>query len=180
MLNSYIISFLLIVLFTVTVIPKGRAGEVVHLPNYSLKYSVRTSAEKSIIWRLWADVENWKSFDARLTYSYLVAGNEFGKGAVGYLKAKNGPKTKFEIIEFKNGVSFTESLKIPLYQTIELQRYFEDDGSGSTVFTHEVNFKGALRSVAYFFLYRAFKKDLQLVVERLKMIAEYDEAKASE
>ncbi len=152
-----------------------RAEEVVKLPNYSLKYSAKTSASKATIWSLWADVENWKEFDVRLQYSYLVDDICLKKGAVGYLKAKNAPKTKFKITQFKKLVSFTESLKIPLYQTIELQRYFEESDDGSTIFTHQVTFKGGLRPIMYGLLHRPFKKDLKLVVERLKDLAETQE-----
>lgn len=58
------------------------------------------------------------------------------------------------------------------YQTVELKRYFIENEDGTITFTHEVSFKGRLRSVAYALLCGAFKKDLKLVVERLKEIAE--------
>lgn len=151
------------------------AGEVIKLPDYSLKYSATTTASKETIWNFWSDVENWKDFDERLAYSYLADGGKFETGASGYLKAKIGPKTKFELVAVNQSVSFVESLKIPLYQTIELQRYFEENDDGATVFTHEVNFKGPLRAVMCALLCGPFKKDLKLVVERLKEMAEREE-----
>ena len=129
------------------------------------------------IWALWEDVENWTEFDERLAYAYLVEGDVFEFGATGYLKAHVGPKTRFDIIAFDRGVSFTESLKLPLGNSVELQRYFEPTENGETVFIHEVNFKGPLRSVMYVLLCRPFKKDLKLVVERLKLIAEQKDYK---
>jgi len=149
--------------------------DVIELTNYSLKYSVETSAKKSTIWRLWSDVENWKKFDTILEYSYLVDDAEFKTGSIGYLNAKGAPKTKFILTEVNDGISFTESLKIPLYQTIDLQRYFEVNNKGNTTFTHEVNFKGSLKNIMYFLLSGTFKNELIHVMENLKKVAENEE-----
>jgi len=150
--------------------------DVVELPNYSLKYSVETTAKKSTIWRLWSDVENWKKFDTLLEYSYLVDDAKFETGAIGYLNAKGAPKTKFKLIEVNPGISFTERLSVPLYQTIDLQRYFEINEKGTTTFTHEVNFKGSLKPVMYALLCRTFKKELIHVMRNLKDVAELEDA----
>ena len=163
------IYFIIAVLFAASSV---KAQEVVKLPNYSLKYSIEVKASKETIWNIWKDVENWKDFDERLQYSYLTNDAVFEKGAIGYLKAKNAPKTKFEIIEFDDKTSFTQSLKIPFYQTIELQRYFEKGRDSQLMLVHEVNFKGRLRAVMYTLLCKPFKKDLKLVVNRIKELAE--------
>ncbi|NOX27451.1 MAG: hypothetical protein GXP21_04565 [Gammaproteobacteria bacterium] len=154
--------------------------DVIELANYSLKYSVETSAKKSTIWRLWSDVENWQKFDTILEYSYLVDNAEFKTGSIGYLNAKGAPKTKFILTEVNDEISFTESLKIPLYQTIDLQRYFEVNNKGKTTFTHEVNFKGSLKSILYFLLSGTFKSELINVMENLKKVAENEEQEALE
>lgn len=170
--------FTLFVLIAVLFISQNAYAEsdVIELPNCSLKYSVETTADKSTIWRLWTDVSNWNKFDTLLEYSYLNGNADFVVGSTGYLKAKGAPKTKFELVEINEGVSFIESLKIPLWQTIELQRYFETDQNGNTVFTHEVNFKGPLRYLMYSILKRTFKKELKLVMGRLKNVAEEEGA----
>ncbi len=150
----------------------ARANDIVHLSRYAFKYSAQTKASKETIWALWADVENWPAFDERLDYAYLVDDKHFKHGAVGYLKGKNAPKTKFEITAFEAGKSFSERLHIPLYQSVDLLRYFEDNEHGQTVFTHEVRFRGRLSPLMYTLLARPFKKDIKLVVERVKDIAE--------
>ena len=120
------------------------SDEVIDLPGLSFKYSIETSAQESTIWRLWTDVKNWKKFDTLLEYSYLDEGITFGEGAIGYLKAEGAPRTTFEIINVNGTESFTVHLRLPLYQTINQHRYFENNNSGGTTFTHEVSFKGAL------------------------------------
>ena len=137
------IYFSFITLFCIVLFcPLSYSAEVVKISRYSFKYSATTTASPKTLWGLWRDVENWKDFDERLSYSYLAEGHTFKKGAVGYLKGKNAPKTKFILTEVTPEVSFTEHLKIPLYQTIELQRYYKKNADGTITFTHQVNFKG--------------------------------------
>ena len=169
--TSLIVGMFLLSLSTSTL----ASNEVEILPNCSLKLAVETTASKETIWRLWSDVENWQKFDTILQYSYLENDAEFTKGAIGYLKAKGAPKTKFELIEVDEGVSFIEELKVPLYQTIKLQRYFEENQNGLTTFDHEVNFRGGLRHIYYALLAGTFKKELGVVMGNLKKVAEAEE-----
>ena len=153
---------------------------VQRLPNYSFKLSVATDASPATIWRLWSDVENWKTYDTILQYSYLIDDADFVVGAEGYVKAKGAPKTKFELIEVQAPTRFVERLKIPLYQAIELRRYFEEDADGRTVFTHEVNFRGSLRWLAHALLGRNFRHETVRVMTRLRDLAEAQEADAND
>ena len=149
-----------------------RLGTIVKLPGFSFKYSLETTASQSRIWSLWSDVENWNKFDTLLEYSYLVEGASFETGAIGYLKASGAPRTKFELIEVDQQSAFVERLKLPLYQAIDLQRYFEPGVNGVTTFTHEVNFKGVLSPLLYALLGGTFKRELRAVMDRLKTVAE--------
>ena len=149
--------------------------KVLVLPNYTLKLSVVTSARKETIWKLWEDVENWKKFDTLLEYSNLDPNHTFAAGATGVIKARGATKTQFELIDVREGVSFIEKLKVPFYQSIELHRYFEQSEQGVTIFTHEVRFKGRLRSLVYLIAASSFKKELPLVMNRLGALAEQQE-----
>ncbi len=151
-------------------------NDVQVLKGYRLKHSVETTAKPSTIWRLWSDVENWKKFDTLLEYSYLDDGQKFELGATGVIKADGASKTRFTLSEVTQGVSFTETLFVPLYQRIELKRYFEKLETGQTVFTHEVVFKGRLRFLIYAVAASTFKKELPLVMGRLKSVAELEES----
>ena len=115
-----------------------------------------------------------------LEYSYLDEGYEFELGATGVIKADGARKTRFRLTEVNQGVSFTETLYVPLYQRIELKRYFEKTPNGETVFTHEVVFKGRLRFVIYAAAASSFKKELPLVMGRLRDVAESQERLLSE
>lgn len=153
----------------------GSVDSVEVLSGYRLKYSVETTAKPSTIWGLWSDVENWKRFDTLLEYSRLDEGQHFEQGATGVVKADGAGKTRFKLTQVTPDVSFTETLFVPLYQRIELKRYFEKSESGKTKFTHEVVFKGRLRFLIYAVAASSFKKELPLVMGRLKAVAESDE-----
>lgn len=150
------------------------------LENYGLKHVVETTASQETIWRLWSDVENWNTFDTLLEYSYLKEGQEFETGGTGYLKAATGPKTKFILTDVNAPHAFSEKLKLPLWQVIELKRSFEPaQEEGKTAFVHEVHFKGGLKPIYYAALASTFKKELVLVMGRLKALAEKLEAEAN-
>ena len=154
----------------------AKADEVISLPNYAMKLSVETTASKADIWHLWADVANWKRFDERLEYSFIEGDGLFVEGAIGYLKGKGAPKTKFILTKVDTGLSFTEVLKLPLGQSIHLRRYFEPSEAEKTIFTHQVTFKGGLKSAFHLFLAGSFKKDLKLVMEKMKQLAEQNQS----
>ena len=170
----YFISFFIFLVFYAE---SSLATEVQTLPNYSMKLSIETSASKEKIWQLWAKVDKWKTYDERLQYSYLIDGASFETGAQGYIKGKGAPKTKFKLIEVVENKSFIEVLYLPLGQTIHLHRYFEPSADGKTIFTHEVRFKGGLKSVFHLFLNGPFKKDLKLVMAKMKELAEQTSTK---
>jgi len=143
--------------------------------SYSL--TIEAKASQEIIWSLWENVEDWKSYDTIVKYSYLKAPGIFENGAIGYVKTKSAPKTRFELIEVDKGNSFTESLKLPLWNSLELKRKVVFIDETTSEFTHEVEFKGPLKSVMYLFLAKTFKKELPLVMGRMKALAELKQSK---
>ena len=146
--------------------------KIVQIDACAYSLTLTTKASQKTIWKLWEDVENWKDYDTILEYSYLDDDAEFVVGAKGFVKADGAPKTKFEIIAVDQGNSFIESLKLPLWSTLELKRYVSKNDDGETVFTHEVEFKGFMRRAYYLLLAKTFKKELHLVMGRMKALAE--------
>jgi len=166
-------AFACLVLVLVCVNPIVSAkSEVEVLPNCVLRLAAVTSASRETVWSLWADVENWKAFDTLLDYSRLDKGQSFMTGARGVVKAKGSPKTRFILTNVEPGVSFIETLQLPLGQKIDLVRYFEASEDNRTVFVHEVRFRGRLKQIAYWVAAGTFKKELPLVMGRLRDLAE--------
>ncbi len=148
------------------------AGHVVDLPGYAFKYSATTKASKVRLWKVWSDIPGWALFDERLKYSKITGDGAFKDGAKGFLKGKGAPRTAFTIVDVKDGVSFTQRLHLPLYQKIDLKRYYTVHDDGTLTFTHEVEFKGSFRGLYFALLSKAFKKDLVQVVDALKLHVE--------
>lgn len=199
-------SFLSIFLLLVSLLPGNQAigeetsntvtvDDVEQIGSYKLRLRVETIASKETIWRLWEDVDNWKQYDEILVYSMLDEGQKFEVGATGAVKAKGSPRSKFELTEVTTGVSFTERLTTPLWQSIYLLRYFEEDSapeqdtvateeseatenteaepeSEKTVFVHEVHFKGSLKWLIYAVAGNTFRTELPRVMNNLKRVAE--------
>ncbi len=151
---------------------KATVEDVTQVNKYSLQLKVETTASRETIWQLWEDVENWKRYDELVIYSRLDPGHEFVKGAQGEVKAKGAPKSRFTLTEVSPGNSFTERLSTPLWQSINLHRYFETSDNGNTVFVHEVEFKGRLRWLIYAAAGATFKKELPRVMNKLRELAE--------
>lgn len=156
-------------LFTILLIAATNATEK---SKYVLSHSVITTASPETIWGLWEDVENWKKFDTLLEYSTLDPEGTFTSGTNGIIKAEGAPKTKFKLLDVVKGERFTERLYVPLYQIIDLKRRVEVTEDKQTRFTHEVHFKGRLRVFIHLAAASRFKKELPLVMGRLKTIAE--------
>ena len=154
--------------------------EIVQKDACTYSLTLTTNASQKTIWRLWEDVENWKDYDTILEYSYLADEADFVVGAKGFVKADGAPRTKFELISVDSGNSFVESLKLPLWSTLELKRYVSKNEEGETVFTHEVEFKGFMKRAYYLLLAKTFKKELRLVMGRMRALAESRDQTASE
>lgn len=146
--------------------------QIVSTGDCSYSLTLTTSASKETIWQLWEDVDNWKSYDTVLQYSYLEDDVEFAVGATGYVKARRAPKTKFELIEVDTGESFVESLKLPLWSSLHLKRRVVKIDDKTVTFTHEVEFNGRFKWLMYQLLAARFKKDLRMVMENMRTIAE--------
>ena len=169
------LSYLLLALICALSICPAHAAtveDVEQLSAYKLRLKVETSASKETVWQLWEDVRNWKQYDEILLYSMLDEGHSFEVGATGVVKAKGAPKSKFKLIEVTPSVSFTERLSTPLWQSIDLVRYFEEGEDGKTIFVHEVHFKGSVRWIIYAAAGKTYKKELPRVMNKLRDVAE--------
>ena len=71
-----------------------------------VKHTVQTTASPAAIWKLWADVSNWNSWDHGLEYSKIDG--PFQKGTRGTLKPKGGPIVQTVLTEVTPLKSFTD------------------------------------------------------------------------
>ncbi|SEW50996.1 SRPBCC family protein [Chitinophaga arvensicola] len=80
---------------------------------WSKSHSIITrKATKEQMWKLFADVNNWHTWDQGIEYARLD-GN-FEKGNTFLLKPKGGPKVKIELFEIIPNKRFTDLTRFPL------------------------------------------------------------------
>ena len=75
-------------------------------------YTMETRATPDKIWGVWTDVPNWKAWDTGLKDAYLK--DAFGLKAKGSIISLEGRKSKFSIVEYTEGESYTMKTKLPL------------------------------------------------------------------
>lgn len=136
--------------------------------NKHFWHTLETSASPDIIWKIWSDVPNWKDWDDGLKDAKLKG--EFKKGTKGFIFPKKGRKSKFKIVEFEEGKSYTFKTNLPLgglyvKRTLEVR-------DGKTFFTHEIWFKGITKRIFAKALGQDFREILPEVMEKIKLIAE--------
>lgn len=73
---------------------------------------VTKEATKEQMWKLFADVNNWHTWDAEIEYAKMQG--EFEKGNHFFLKPKNSPKVKIELAEVVENKKFVDLTKFPL------------------------------------------------------------------
>ena len=131
-------------------------------------HTLETSAPPEKIWSIWTDVVNWKNWDTGLKDATIKS--EFGSNARGVITSLEGRKSKFTIIGYSEGETYTLKTKLPL-GSLYVKRYLETR-EGTTVFTHEVWFKGLTKGMFAKAFGKDFREMLPDVLQNIKNIAE--------
>jgi hypothetical protein len=80
--------------------------------RWSTEISRQTTAKKEQLWKLWADVAHWNTWDSTVKSSELYG--DFTVGTKGVVKLAVGPKSKFVITDCNPFESFTNRSFLPL------------------------------------------------------------------
>ncbi len=130
-------------------------------------HTTTTVASSPRIWEIWTDVPNWKDWDTGLEDATITM--PFALGAKGTI-VSNGRKSKFTVVSFTAGKSYTIKMKLPL-GGLYVRRFMEKTAEGLSI-THEVWFKGLTSGLFARMLGQDFRKKLPSVVEAVKTRAE--------
>ncbi len=136
--------------------------------NKHFWYSLETTASPETIWSIWTDVPNWKEWDAGLKDANLEG--EFALKAKGKITSLEGRKSKFKVIEYVEGQSYTYKTSLPL-GGLYVKRYLNTQ-NGKTTFTHEVWFQGLTGGLFAKAFGENFRNMLPDVLGKIKEIAE--------
>jgi hypothetical protein len=135
---------------------------------WTTEVSRKTTATKEQIWKLWADVANWNSWDKEVETAQLFGA--FKTGTKGILKPTGGPKTKFEMTECTNFTSFTDRSFLPLCKMDFIHTMTEIEGG--IEITHKVVMTGFMTFLFSKIIGSKIKVGLPIAVEKLIEFAE--------
>ena len=154
---------ILVMLGNTTLIAQNKAPT-----NKHFWHTIETTATPDKIWSVWIDVNNWKDWDTGLKDASIEG--VFSLGAKGIIISLEGRKSKFKVVEYETGKSYTYKTKLPL-GSLYVKRYLKTE-NGITTFTHEVWFKGLTSGIFAKAFGKKFRKMLPDVLANIKQIAE--------
>ncbi len=149
-------------------LPSAGKGQNDEPSNKHFWNTVKTTASPEQIWSIWIDVANWKSWDTGLKDAEIEGA--FEPKAKGHIISLENRKSKFKVVAYTEGQSYTFKTNLPL-GALYVRRYLtvEDD---TTIFTHEVWFKGITAGLFAKQFGPKFRALLPEVMENIKSIAE--------
>ena len=135
---------------------------------WKTEYSITTKAAKEKIWRLWADVENWKLWDNSVEYSTI--NGIFDNETTGVLKPKNGPKSKFVLKNCVELKSFTTRSSLP-FGKMDFEHLILEQNNELEII-HRVEMRGLLTFLFSKVIGKNIEKSLPEAVNKLVELAE--------
>ncbi len=127
---------------------------------------IAASAEE--VFRLYADVSSWSTWDTEVKASSIDG--VFASGVNGQLQPTKGPKAKITITEVFSNYSFTVESKLPL--CIMLFEHELSKRSGGTNALHRISFEGLLSPLFGWLIGSQIRKGLPGTLQGLKQVAE--------
>ena len=101
---------------------------------------VTTEATKEQMWKLFADVNNWHTWDSGIEFATMEG--KFEKGNHFILKPKGGPKVKIALVETIENKKFVDCTTFPLAKMYG-EHTFEETKEGLRI-TTTMKVEGAL------------------------------------
>lgn len=134
--------------------------------NKAFRHTETTTARPEDVWAVWADVENWGSWDTGLDNA---EGAVDRLGAEGTIIDLSGRRSPFTVTEYHEGVSYAFSTKLP-GGALVVRRVIEAENP--TRFTHFVSFEGFGGALLSFVLGPQFRRALPTTMQLLCARAE--------
>lgn len=106
--------------------------------NRHFSHQLETKIDPHKIWQVWIDVANWHEWDTGLAKAEMES--PFAIGEKGIITSLEGRKSRFKIVDFQAGQSYTFRTKL-LFSNLYVKRYLSHK-DGKVFLTHEVWFKG--------------------------------------
>ncbi|HUQ84777.1 MAG TPA: hypothetical protein VM077_00490 [Candidatus Limnocylindrales bacterium] len=102
--------------------------------------TITKKVTKEQMWKLFADVNNWHTWDKGTEYAHLEG--KFEAGNFFFLKSQGGPKVKIELLETIKNKRFVDVTRFPLALMYD-EHLFEETPQGLKII-YTISVKGLL------------------------------------
>ena len=126
--------------------------------------TITINADPAAVFRLYEAVSDWPKWDTEVEAVHLPKG--LVRGATGWLKPRQGPKSAIFVDEVKHGRCFTVKSRLPLCE----MNFGHDiaEHNGKSMVTHWVTFVGPLSPLFRYLIGRPIAKTLPATLAGLK------------
>ncbi len=128
-----------------------------------VEHTVETTATPVQIWRVWQDVENWKTWDQEIELSQIDG--PFQAGTAGHTKFVGTPLFKTLLIRVEPLKLVVQETYLSFAKVVSYQSMHQ--GADKTHVTFRVEVRGPLSLFYYFILGRFTKKKIPLEMEEM-------------
>lgn len=131
---------------------------------------VTKEVTKEQMWKLFADVNNWHTWDKGIEFAKLDG--KFEKGNFFTLRPQGGPNVKVELLETEENKMFLDVTKFPLAKMYD-EHTFEETPQGLKI-TNTITVKGVLgflwRKIVAQKIVEALPDDMQTQIKTAKTL----------
>lgn len=121
-----------------------------------IKHTEETKATPADIWKVWADVMNWNTWDHGIEWSSLDG--DFVEGTTGTLQVKEGPLVHLKLTHVEPLKMFVDETKLFLARIIDSHYIIHSEEKIQVV--HQIEMKGPLAFLFAYLIGRSMKKNL--------------------
>lgn len=130
---------------------------------FIVKHTVETKATPTQIWRIWEDVENWKTWDEQIELSRIDG--PFRTGTTGYTKFVGTPLFKTLLTQVDPHKLVVQEAYLSFAKVVSYQSMKKVDGK--TEVTFQVEIRGPLSLFYACMLGRFIKKKIPAEMEEM-------------
>ncbi len=121
-----------------------------------VKYSIETKATPEAVWKVWADVDNWNTWDHGIDSSTIFG--PFATGTRGKVKPKGAGEVHTLLTYVEPMKVFIDEAKLPFTRLI-FTHTLSRSGK-KTLVSHQIEMKGPLALLFSYLIGRDLKKNL--------------------
>jgi hypothetical protein len=131
---------------------------------WSYEHTLESDAAPEAIWRLWADVSSWSSWDDDIQWARLDG--PFAVGSRGRLKPQGVPAAAFALVSVVPDVSYTVEQRLPLAR-LRFHHELARTVGAPARFTHAVTIDGLLGPLYVSLFGRRMKANFPKIMRHL-------------